>query len=101
MISHRHTGVPNVAGHTECTEPGTWSVPTTLDRIGFMVLRGFLQKLTQGLAKTRDVLGIGQLFGLRGKVDRDFLDKFEKRLYLADFGTVVTAEIVDSVRQSF
>jgi fused signal recognition particle receptor len=67
-----------------------------------MVLRGFLQRLRQGLAKTRGVFsGIAQLFGLRGKVDRDFLDKLEKQLYLADVGTAATAEIVDSVRQSF
>jgi len=67
-----------------------------------MVLRGFFQRLKQGLSKTRGVFsGIAQLFGLRGKVDRDFLDKLEKQLYLADVGTAATAEIVDSVRQSF
>ncbi len=67
-----------------------------------MGIRGFFQKLKQGLAKTRGVFsGIAQLFGLRGKVDRDFLDKLERQLYLADVGTAATSEIVESVRQSF
>jgi fused signal recognition particle receptor len=67
-----------------------------------MALRGFFQRLKLGLAKTRGVFsGIAQLFGLRGKVDRDFLDKLEKQLYLADVGTGATADIVDSVRQAF
>ena len=67
-----------------------------------MVLKGFFQKLKQGLSKTRSVFtGIAQLFGLRGKVDRDFLEKLEKQLYLADVGTAATTDIVDGVRQSF
>src|ERR1051326_5541452 len=67
-----------------------------------MGIRGFFQRLKHGLARTRGVFtGIAQLFGLRGKVDRDFLDKLERQLYLADVGTVATSEIVESVRQSF
>ena len=67
-----------------------------------MGLRGFLQKLRHGLARTRSVFtGIAQLFGLRGRVDQDFLEKLEKQLYLADVGTAATRDIVDSVRQSF
>lgn len=62
----------------------------------------FFQRLKQGLAKTAGVFsGIKQLFGIRGRVDREYLDKLEKLLYLADVGTAATAEIVDSVRQSF
>ncbi|MFL5342235.1 MAG: signal recognition particle-docking protein FtsY [Gemmataceae bacterium] len=67
-----------------------------------MVWRGLVQKLKQGLARTRGVFsGIAQLFGLRGKVDQNFLDQLERQLILADVGTAATAEIVDGVRQSF
>lgn len=67
-----------------------------------MVFRGFFQKLKQGLSKTRGVFtGIAQLFGLRGRVDQNFLDKLESQLYQADVGTTATTEIIDSVRQSF
>jgi fused signal recognition particle receptor len=67
-----------------------------------MGIRRFFQKLKQGLARTRGVFtGIAQLFGLRGKVDQNFLDKLESQLYLADVGTAATTEIVQSVRQSF
>lgn len=67
-----------------------------------MVFRGFIQKLKQGLAKTRSVFaGIADLFRLRGKVDQDFLAKLEERLYLADVGTDATGEIVARVRQAY
>ncbi len=67
-----------------------------------MGIKGFFQRLKQGLSKTRSVFsGIAQLFGLRGKVDRDFLEKLEKQLYLADVGTAATSEIVEGVRQAF
>src|SRR5439155_9605475 len=67
-----------------------------------MVWRGLVQKLKQGLARTRGVFsGVAQLFGLRGKVDQNFLDQLERQLLLADVGTAATAEIVDGVRQSF
>src|SRR5262245_46861830 len=66
-----------------------------------MGLRRLFEKLRQGLAKTRDVFsGIVQLFGLRGKVDKNFLDNLERQLYLGDFGTEATAEIVTGVRQA-
>src|SRR5262245_6914486 len=67
-----------------------------------MGIKGFFYRLKQGLSKTRSVFsGIAQLFGLRGRVDKDFLEKLERQLYLADVGTAATSEIVDSVRQSF
>jgi fused signal recognition particle receptor len=67
-----------------------------------MVLRAFLDKIKQGLTRTRSVFtGIAQLFHLKGRVDKDFLAELEKRLYLADVGTSATAEIVDQVRQAF
>jgi fused signal recognition particle receptor len=67
-----------------------------------MVFRALFSKIKQGLAKTRGVFtGVAQLFRLKGRVDRDFLNELEKRLYLADVGTAATAEIVQEVRQSF
>jgi fused signal recognition particle receptor len=67
-----------------------------------MVLRAFLDKLKQGLSKTRSVFsGIASLFRLRGRVDRDFLSQLEERLYLADVGTAATVEITERVRQAF
>src|SRR5436305_3468398 len=67
-----------------------------------MVFKGFFGKIKQGLAKTRGVFsGVASLFRLRGRVDKDFLQELEKRLYLADVGTGATAEIVGRVRQAF
>ncbi len=67
-----------------------------------MVFRALFSKIKQGLAKTRSVFtGVASLFRLRGRVDRNFLDELEKRLYLADVGTVATSAIVERVRQSF
>jgi fused signal recognition particle receptor len=67
-----------------------------------MVFRALFGRIKQGLAKTRGVfLGVAQLFRIRGRVDKDFLNELEKRLYLADVGSAATAEIVDKVRQAF
>ena len=67
-----------------------------------MVFRSIFSKIKRGLAKTRSLFsGIASLFRLRGRVDRAFLDELEKKLYLADVGTVATTEIVDQVRQAF
>src|SRR4051794_24747148 len=67
-----------------------------------MVFRALLQKIKSGLSRTRDVFtGIGQLLRIKGKVDRDFLEELEKRLYLADVGTEATSQIVTDVRQAF
>jgi len=67
-----------------------------------MAFRGLIQKFKDGLAKTRTVFsGIAHLFGLRGKVDQNFLDQLERQLYLADVGTAATSQIVARVRQSF
>lgn len=67
-----------------------------------MGLRSFFGKIKQGLAKTRGVFGgIASLIGLKGRVDKNFLDELEKRLYLADVGTAATREIVERVRQAF
>src|SRR5437868_9246796 len=62
----------------------------------------FFNKVKQGLSKTRRVFsGVTALFRLKGRVDQNFLDQLEKRLYLADVGTAATREIVDRVRQAF
>jgi fused signal recognition particle receptor len=67
-----------------------------------MVFRAFFGKIKQGLAKTRSLFaGVASLFRLKGRVDRAFLDELEKKLYLADVGTVATTEIVEQVRQSY
>ena len=59
-------------------------------------------KLKQGLARTRKVFGdVAALFRMSGRVDQKFLDELEKRLYLADVGTIGTAEIVNRVRQAY
>ncbi len=58
--------------------------------------------IKKGLAKTRGMFtGIAELLRLRGRVDRDFLDALEERLYLADVGTAATTEIVEDVRKAF
>jgi fused signal recognition particle receptor len=59
-------------------------------------------KIKSGLAKTRSLFsGVAELFRLKGRVDQKFLQELEKRLYLADVGTVATTEIVSGVRQAF
>ncbi len=66
------------------------------------MFRALYEKFKQGLVRTRNVFaGVASLFRLRGKVDRDFLTELEKRLYLADVGTLATTEIINRVRQSF
>jgi fused signal recognition particle receptor len=67
-----------------------------------MVFRAFVNKLKQGLAKTRSLFtGIADLFRLRGRVDQTFLQRLEEKLYLADVGTYATQEIVNRVRQAY
>ena len=62
----------------------------------------FLAKIKKGLAKTRDMFtGVVDLFRGRGKVDKEFLDQLERKLYLADVGGYAVGVIVDRVRQAF
>lgn len=66
------------------------------------MFRSIFKKLKQGLEKTRTLFsGVASLFRLKGRVDRNFLQELEKRLYLADVGTAATADIVERVRQAF
>jgi fused signal recognition particle receptor len=67
-----------------------------------MVFRAIFGKIKQGLARTRGVFsGVATLFRLKGRVDQNFLDLLEKRLYLADVGTAATRHIVERVHQAF
>jgi fused signal recognition particle receptor len=67
-----------------------------------MAFRDFVNKIKAGLARTRQAFsGIVDLFRLRGRVDQDFLNKLEEKLYLADVGTYATTEIVNRVRQAY
>lgn len=66
------------------------------------MFRAIFGKIKQGLSKTRDVFsGVAALFGLRGRVDQNFLDQLEKRLHGGDVGAATTHEIVERVRQAF
>ena len=63
---------------------------------------GWINKIKQGLAKTREIFGgVADLFRFRGRVDQKFLDKLEEKLYLADVGTYATQEIITRVRQAY
>lgn len=67
-----------------------------------MVFRSIINKIQQGLAKTRRLFSsVAELFSFKGKVDKKFLDELEKRLYLADIGTYATQEIVTRIRQAY
>jgi len=67
-----------------------------------MVLGRLFSKIKQGLSKTRNVFsGMLDLFTGGHRVDKAFLAKLEEQLYLADVGTVATAQIVERVRQAF
>jgi fused signal recognition particle receptor len=67
-----------------------------------MGFRDFFTKVKHGLSRTRGVFaGVTALFRLRGRVDQDFLEQLEKRLYLADLGAAATEQVVDRVRQAF
>jgi fused signal recognition particle receptor len=67
-----------------------------------MVFRAIINRIKQGLAKTRTLFtSVAELFSFKGKVDKKFLDELEKRLYLADVGTYATQEIVARVRQAY
>jgi fused signal recognition particle receptor len=67
-----------------------------------MGFRDWVNKIKQGLAKTRVLFsGIADLFRLRGRVDQKFLDQLEEKLYLADVGSFATTEIVQRVRQAY
>jgi fused signal recognition particle receptor len=62
---------------------------------------GFFDRIKKALSKTRQAFsGVAGLFGLRGRVDKQFLSQLEEKLYLADVGPA-TPHIVERVRQAF
>ncbi len=62
---------------------------------------GFFDRIKKALTKTRQAFsGVASLFGLRGRVDKQFLAQLEEKLYLADVGPA-TPHIVERVRQAF
>src|SRR5688572_12160809 len=66
------------------------------------MFRALFNKIKAGLSRTRELFaGIATLFGLRGKVDKDFLAELERQLYLADVGNQTTQLVVERVRQAF
>jgi fused signal recognition particle receptor len=66
------------------------------------MLGKMFSKIKAGLSKTKSVFtGVFDLLRGKGKVDQNFLDELEKRLYRADVGPQQTSAIVDQVRQAF
>src|SRR4051812_34973311 len=61
-----------------------------------------LDKLKDGLTKTRDVFVGGLRSLLRGrKLDQALLDELEQRLITADLGVKATAKIMDDLKQAW
>lgn len=63
---------------------------------------GFLEKLKEGLSKTRSsfVSRINDLFSSFVRVDEDLLDELEEILITADIGVETTEEILDELRET-
>ncbi len=67
-----------------------------------MVIGRFFTKVKQGLSKTRNAFGgIVDLFNGNRRVDKDFLNKLEEQLLLADVGVHASSEIVERVRKAY
>ena len=66
-----------------------------------MIGVGFLAKLREGLAKTKNALWgrIDALLKMFVRVDEDLLDELEELLITADVGVVATEEILDRLRE--
>ena len=62
---------------------------------------GFFDKIKQGLAKTRDVLGdaLSGVFSGFSEIDDDFYDELEECLILADLGVDTTVKAVEQLRK--
>jgi signal recognition particle GTPase len=65
------------------------------------VIRGALQRLRQGLQKTRaDFLGrLGAIFGTRVKLDADTLDQIEELLLRTDMGVAASLRITRTLER--
>lgn len=62
----------------------------------------WLQRLSQGLSKTRRQLttGLVQLFSGSAKLDEETLEKLETHLLAADVGIEATTKIIDTLKES-
>ncbi len=66
------------------------------------MFKGLIQKIRDGLAKTRQVFsGIAKLLGFGGRVDEELLKRLEATLIQADVGVHAASAVVDSVRQAY
>ncbi len=63
---------------------------------------GFLERLKDGLSKTRRNFTdrIEELVGMSAKVDEDFLEELEMILLSGDVGVKTTEKLIDAVRQA-
>ena len=61
---------------------------------------GFLEKIKQGLSKTRQAMQstIGGMFASFHGIDDDFYDELEESLILADLGVDTSVRAVDELR---
>jgi len=68
-----------------------------------MVMKKWLGKLTEGLAKTRSKLadGVRGLFRAGRKIDADFLDELEEVLILGDVGVATTTRIIKDLQSRY
>ena len=68
-----------------------------------MVMKGWLAKLSQGLAKTRSRLadGLRDLFRAGRKIDAEFLEQLEETLILADVGVAATTRILNDLKARY
>ena len=63
---------------------------------------GFLDKIKEGLAKTRDALSdsLGGVFAGFSEIDDDFYDELEESLILADLGVDTACKAVERLRKA-
>ena len=63
---------------------------------------GFLDKIKQGLAKTKQALGntLGGIFSGFSQIDDDFYDELEEALILADLGVETACKAVEKLRKT-
>ena len=62
---------------------------------------GFFDKIKQGLAKTRDVLGdaLSSVFSGFSEIDEDFYEELEECLILADLGVDTSVKAIEMLRK--
>lgn len=62
--------------------------------------KGFFQRLTEGLTKTRQNImsGLDSIFK-SNEIDEDFYEELEETLIMADIGTKATSDIIESLQE--